>query len=172
MWLLPLIALHLVCSAAVTIPEIIGAASGAADIPPGVFLGHANCNTTVDKPLAIVGAGSAVSMVDCSGTGLRVLRVVGVAVSIRGLTLRGGSEGYVVLGRVADQVQAPRRYHLGLALLCGSIARTCRRAGLQESLLRAAGLLQKSRLRCGSHGWVSSSSRAVTKGSLKDCLRW
>lgn len=74
-----------------SIPEIVRSARDTAGIPRGLFAGAPNCGTLVERQLTIAGTGSLTTVIDCSGTGMRVFQIVAANVQIRGLTMRGGS---------------------------------------------------------------------------------
>lgn len=82
------------CCAAETIPVLVGDASTAVAIPAGTFRGSENCGTSIGRALQVNGAGSGLTIIDCTGTGLRVFRIANAEVVIQGITLWGGSENF------------------------------------------------------------------------------
>ena len=81
-----------------TVKDLMKASlNGVVRVPSGVFLGFCNCNNTVTSVFpprphgATVHLIGASSVIDCSGTGLRCLSVVGTSINISGIIFKGGT---------------------------------------------------------------------------------
>jgi hypothetical protein len=81
-----------------TVQDFIKSAlNGVVRVPSGFFMGFCNCNNTVTSVFPARPHGATVhligdsSVIDCSGTGLRCLSVVGTSINISGIVFKGGT---------------------------------------------------------------------------------